>query len=343
MLAKSTHESQYKKIIRKLKHSFLIKALSYLAFFIPTKLLIKYSGKKIIYPFYHIISDNPPPHIKHLYPIRTTKQFEKDLDFLQKYFSASAFPGNSKETQFILSFDDGLSEVYTSIAPILKKRNIPAVFFINSGFTDNKDLFFRYKISLIIEALTKGKSARHICKSIKCKTKKECRKKLLSLKYSAVEQIHRIADIAGINFREYLKKEQAYLTVSQIEDLKRQGFQIGAHSESHPLFSEIDEERQIAETAKSIDFVIRTFKEQKKLFAFPFSDAGVKDSFFKRIFDENRADFTFGTAGIKDDTIKRNIQRIPIEKYGFSAKKHIKTELLMYILKRFINKHKVKR
>ena len=52
-----------------------------------------------------------------------------------------------------LSFDDGLREVYTIIAPILKERGLPATFFITTDFIDNKKLFYRNKASLLIEAI----------------------------------------------------------------------------------------------------------------------------------------------------------------------------------------------
>ncbi len=259
--------------------------------FIPTKLLLKLSGIKTIYPFYHIVSDKPPAHIKHLYPIRTVKQFEKDLDFLQKYFSASVFPVKDNSPQFVLSFDDGLSEVYDTIAPILLKRKISAIFFINSAFVDNRDMFKNY---------------------------------ILSLKQKNPE----------IDFKEYLKNKKPYLTSNQIFELINEGFRIGAHSINHPLFSDIPEQEQIKQTKESINFIFKNFGEKQKLFAFPFTDNGVSDSYFKTVFEKSIVDYTFGTAGIKKDIFEKNIQRIPVEKYGLSAKRHIKTELLRYMIKK---------
>jgi len=279
---------------------FIFKASSIFTCFIPTKLLIKLSGKKIIYPFYHIISDNPPPHIKHLYPIRSVKQFEKDLDFLQKYFTASEFDSGNNKPQFILSFDDGLSEVYDIVAPILKRRNIPAIFFVNSAFVDNKDIFKNY---------------------------------IFSLKQENPET----------DYKKYLTNKKPYLTSEQIFELINEGFKIGAHSINHPLFSEISEAEQIKQTKESIDFICKKFGEKQKLFAFPFTDDGVTDVFFNTVFENKIVDYTFGTAGIKDDIFERNIQRIPIEKYGLSAKRHIKTEYLLYIIKKLFGKHVVKR
>lgn len=278
----------------------LFKIISIFTSLIPVSLLIKLSGKRTIYPFYHIVSDTPPAHIKHLYPIRSIKQFEKDLDFLQKHFIASELNSENNKKQFVLSFDDGLSEVYKIIAPILKKRNIPAIFFINSGFVDNKAMFKNFIVNL------KNGNPK-------------------------------------INVKEYLKDKKPYMTIEQINGLKNQGFIIGAHSINHPLFSEINEDEQIRQIKESVDFITENFKEEQKLFAFPFTDNGIKDRFFKTIFENNIVDFTFGTAGIKDDNIKNNIQRIPVEKYGLSAKKHIKTELLLYILKHIFNSEKVKR
>ena len=70
---------------------------------------------------------------------------------LKKFITEnSALPKNA----FLLSFDDGLKEVFTTIAPILLKKGVPASFFINPCFIDNNELFYRYKISLLIFILS---------------------------------------------------------------------------------------------------------------------------------------------------------------------------------------------
>ena len=56
---------------------------------------------------------------------------------------------------FLLSFDDGLSEIYTDIFPILKAKNIKSIFFINPNFLDNKEALYKHSISLIISYLRK--------------------------------------------------------------------------------------------------------------------------------------------------------------------------------------------
>lgn len=111
------------------------KALSLSTNFASQDLLIFLSGQKMIRPFYHTVSDSDLWHIKNLYPIVGVNQFNQDLDFFQKYYSAVdsryllAEKSMRGEKTFFLSFDDGLSEFHDVIAPILIKRGIPAVFF----------------------------------------------------------------------------------------------------------------------------------------------------------------------------------------------------------------------
>lgn len=136
--------------------------------------LISLTGVNLILPFYHTVSDVDLPHIKHLYPVLNTKRFREDLDFLLRRFK----PVSSEELisisgkkslnspHFFLSFDDGLSQVYHVIAPILKEKGVPATFFLNTDFIDNKGMFYRLKTSLLIEKLEKQKPSNSLVKEI---------------------------------------------------------------------------------------------------------------------------------------------------------------------------------
>ncbi|HYQ58821.1 MAG TPA: polysaccharide deacetylase family protein, partial [Draconibacterium sp.] len=110
------------------------------------------SKTPVFLPFYHVVSNKKLPHILN-YPVINEKEFERELDFYLKYFTPvtleelvnSSTAGNC----FHISIDDGLKECTEVIAPILYKKGIPATFFVNSGFVDNKNLFHRYKASLL--------------------------------------------------------------------------------------------------------------------------------------------------------------------------------------------------
>ena len=48
--------------------------------------LVSITGKNILLPFYHAVSDNCPLHLKKLYQPRAIEQFKNDLDFLLKHY-----------------------------------------------------------------------------------------------------------------------------------------------------------------------------------------------------------------------------------------------------------------
>src|SRR4030042_2420316 len=117
---------------------------------VPVKQLINLTGQNIIFPFYHAVSDESLPHLRHLYSIRSVKKFSKDLDFFLKHYKPVSFSdlfevlkgtGKVSNPLMALSFDDGLREVYNIIAPLLLKKGIPATFFINTALASNRLLF----------------------------------------------------------------------------------------------------------------------------------------------------------------------------------------------------------
>ena len=135
---------------------------------VPHKAWQAVSKQNIIFPFYHSVDNWEKPYLRYTFPVRTLKQCRDDLDWLMRHYEPISYnqllePGtkfSSTKKYFLLSFDDGLKSINNIVAPILKEKSIPAIFFINTGFTDNKDLFFRYKINLMQAELDKVKISR---------------------------------------------------------------------------------------------------------------------------------------------------------------------------------------
>lgn len=226
----------------------------------------------------------------------------------------------TKEPCFHLTFDDGLSEIYDTVAPILIKRKIPATFFINTDFIDNKNLFYRFKASILAERFAADG--------------------LLDISYHEKEEIENFAKTLNVDFNEYLEQEKPYLTSPQIKKLITQGFTIGAHSQNHPLYNLLDEKEQIFQTLNSVNYLKQEFCLDYSVFSFPFTDDGVSKSFFKAI--ESQVNLTFGSAGIKRDSIKFNLQRIPMEKNEL-AEQLIKTQYFYCFLKKLFGKNTIVR
>ncbi len=327
---------------------FLSKASS----FFSLDFLIDASREKLFFPFYHVVSDEHLPHIKHLYPIVSSRKFEADLDFLLKHFKPlsiddliqnTASGKEIDENGFFLSFDDGLREFHDIVAPILLRKGIPAACFVNTAFIDNKDMLFRMKASILIETINKKKLTSIQQKNIadvfserNLLYKQEL--DLLKVSYTNQDMLPRIAKIIDVDFDDFLKTQRPYLSSTEINDLIKKGFSIGSHSVSHPYYCDLDENRQIQQTLDSLRYLKENFDINEGLFAFPFTDYGVKQSFFDRIASE--IDLSFGTASIKIDPLRTHFQRTTMEKAGYrNTENYVKSEYTLFLLKKLLGKH----
>lgn len=318
-----------------------------------TSQLIRLTGQKILLPFYHTVADKPLPHISSLYALRNLSLFEQDLDFFCRYYepisvtSLYEIINNNilpEKPVFHLTFDDGLSEIYTTIAPVLEKRNIPATFFVNTDFIDNRNLFYRYKVSLIIEKILQDKQQHSIAQTLlNVSQPNDVFSALLQLKFQDLALIDTIAEAIAVDFTDYLTQNQPYLTSPQIYDLIKRGFVIGSHSASHPLFKNITLAAQKQQLIYSFQYLEKQFGITEKYFAFPFTDDGVSAEFITWLHEGQNCKLSFGTAGLKHDFTKNHIQRIGIEGSLNSAETIVNSEYLYYALKSVFRKNVISR
>ena len=293
-------------------------------------------------PFYHVVSDDILPHVLN-YNFRSVHQFETELDFYLKHFHpvtlvellANPFP---RKKVFHLSFDDGLRQCAEIIAPILLKKGIPASFFVNTGFVDNRSLFHKYKASLLLRYLEKEQHP-EVIKLLK--DNNLVGQKILQASIHQVNVLDEIARISGFDFNDFLQRQKPYLSTSQIIQLQNRGFVVGAHSVSHPEFWLISAAEQWYEIQQSMKWLEKNIKPKIKTFAFPFSDFGVSRSILRKIHREQLCDISFGTAGIKFDEVENHFQRYPVEQNGEFIN-NLKSELVYFVLRSIIGKATVK-
>jgi peptidoglycan/xylan/chitin deacetylase (PgdA/CDA1 family) len=313
---------------------------------IPLKPMIHLTGQKLIFPLYHAVSDNSPIHLKHLYKIRNRIEFENDLDELCRNFEPLSpevlrAPGKLKKRKkpgFILSFDDGLREIKDVIEPILSRKGINAIFFLNNAFIDNRAMFFRYKASVLCEIiltssdheLPEAEIARIL--EIGVFNKQKAVMEILKVRYLQKSKLDALADITNFDITKFLAEVKPYLNADEIIDLQKKGYHIGSHSYDHPLFTDLNEEQMKFEVTASFEDLELRFDPPMKFFAFPFTDDAISVRVINAIF-QNQPDAIFGSAGFKKEKQAFHFQRIPFEKYSRSALTILKTEYLYYILK----------
>ncbi|MDM1556846.1 polysaccharide deacetylase family protein [Chryseobacterium indologenes] len=305
-------------------------------------------------PVYHCVSNENLPHLRHVIQYKNIRQFEADIDCFSKHFQwvnweeFKGFTSGSFKSQkkiALLTFDDGLREFYEIVAPILERKGIYACNFINPAFIDNNELMFRGKASLLIEALGNKKSVNREINSILSldgyATIETLKKQILKITYQEKDILDLLAEKLEIDFRSYLKEYRPYLSSGELEKLTNRGFGISSHSWDHPKFGTLSLEQQMESIHKTFAYL----KENNFLyesFAFPFTDFGVKNEFFKSLFKNEEIYCSFGAAGIKLDSVQRNYQRIPME-MGETAEKILKKEIAYFKLKKLMNKNTIVR
>ncbi len=333
----------------------MLRNLKFLHNFFPVNQLINLTSQKVLLPFYHTISNRKLEHICNLYDIRSEKLFEEDIDYLCKYFMPVSMNDlydvvyqNKRVSKPILhiSFDDGLSEIYSIVAPVLEKKGIPATFFINTDFIDNQALFYRFKVSIIIEKYKNNKKrAEEISKLLNVKSllDKNIYAALYNLTFNDLSVIESVAKILGIDFKDYLLKEQPYLSTGQVFDLLNKRFTIGSHSKCHPFFKDINLEERKKQIVESFEFLKLKFDIRNYYFSFPFSDKDIGVDFLQWMYHDQNCKLSFGTSGLKKDFYKYHLHRIPFDRTLKPARDIIKSEYLYYIVKAFFNRNTYKR
>jgi peptidoglycan/xylan/chitin deacetylase (PgdA/CDA1 family) len=282
-------------------------------------------GRKFppVLPFYHVVSPHEPDYVSS-YRVRTPEEFEQELDYLLKHFRAVDLDEAitmPRKNQFHLSFDDGMKECLTVIAPILKRKGVPATFFISPTFIDNKGLFHRFKRAILE---TKG--------VIKPGGKR--------FYHHESGELDKLAALHEVSFAGY----QPYLSGTELDELHNLGFNIGAHSMDHPEMWLLSEEQQLSQVTESMKWVIGRYNPSIRAFAFPFTDDGIGLPLFQKIQQSGLVDVTFGTAGLKYDMAPKHFQRIPIERTpDWSIKKSVHFEYLYQHIRQLSFSNRVKR
>lgn len=302
---------------------------------------------------YHTVSDEKLAHISPLYEHKTALQFEADLTTILQSYSPISYedfrqmklgkPGKRK--QVLLTFDDGLSEIYHVIAPILRKKGVPALCFLNPNFIDNQALFFRYKAALLVDQYQKNpeKFQNEKITTLLGTTSNDVEHALLSIHYHEQEVLDQVAETIGFDFASFLMVNKPYLTSEQIGELMQHGIYFGAHSLDHPEYQFLDLQTQLFQTEESILKVQHITGKSDVPFAFPFGDFGVSKTFFTSITKRFPDLLTFGYAGLKRDEQKNHVQRVPMEVKKYTAKRILLSEVIYFYLKFFVGKNKIKR
>lgn len=338
--------------LHQLKHK-LVSGIALL----PLSLFRWRSCQRPMIPVYHVVGDHPRPHYRHVLEWTGTDAFSRDMDFLLRHYSPldlkqlmdAIRDGRPMSNRtFHVTFDDGLRDTWINAGPVLRRKGIPATFFLNTAFIDNRAMGHRHKASLLIERLSRepagerrGRVARILDDAgIPGRTEE---RRINRVRYPQAGLLDAIARILEVDFAAYLAERQPYMTGGDIEDLIRSGFTIGAHSIDHPHYAELSPDEQLRQTRESVEYLVGRFSLGYRAFAFPYTDKGASPALFDAARATGLVDISFGTYSVREDSCRWSLQRTMIDGYGLSARQRITNAYLGYALRAMVGRGKINR
>lgn len=268
---------------------------------------------KIIPIYYHLVSNKRNPLVENLYSFKDIATFRKDLEVLiKKYKILDLDDIKADKKGIVLSFDDGFSECYEVIYPLLKEYSIPAFFFVNNDFIDNKAMFYRAKISFIISKLNYLSPMIHqqLSYMLECKIT-DITEKLLTINNGDDDFINSLLVACNIDVNEYLIQKKPYLTSPQILEMIDSGYYFGGHTHNHLSLKDMSAEEQEKRIVESAIDISQRYNLNYKLCSLPHNDLGISKEVFQKV--STQIDFLFGGYGLNHQNDVNYFQRISNE------------------------------
>ena len=333
----------------------LLKNLLYSA---SSEKMLNFFTDQTIFTYYHTVNNEKLNYLDNLFSFKNEKHFKNDIelllnnyqplnpDFFLKDFKSNQIPKN----HFLLTFDDGLSQIFDVIAPILYEKKISAIFFVNPHYIDNKNFFVRHVISVLIDIILNNKYDKEIIQEINylLSLKKSSSKSLLindlkKINFDSENILLRITELLKVDINTELKKKKPFISKNQIKEMIDMGFYFGGHTMTHPRLNTINYNDQKKEIIDSINWLKLNFKINYSFFFFFYTDRGISKKLIKSIFKYDNSSIVFGNSGLKKDFDERIIQRFSLEKPNQNTSKLIVSENLYKFCNKLIGNYNITR
>ena len=220
-------------------------------------------------------------------PLRTIvslKVFLKQIDFLERNFHITGLDEAVKDfssrrrpaakTSVVLSFDDGSIDNYEVVFPILKKRGLPAAFFVSSGYIGSGRPMWDWEVIMKLVHNTAIDEVDIAGETLRIK-KGEARRAFAyrvagRLKYADSDILKRTVEALASG---YDLKPDRCMEWEQLKKMQDSGMEIGSHAISHRSLARILPEDAGNEIVESKMELTRRMGRECGYFSFPFGSA----------------------------------------------------------------------
>ena len=197
---------------------------------------------------FHHVSDKDSPFTTGMNVRATTREFEGALRFLTTHYSpvrledvlANADGHRLPPRAVLVTFDDAYASVVEVAAPLCQKYGVPAVFFVNAAFLDNKRLAPDNLICYVADV--HGMKVVNAAASTVQRNEVQQLRSLTEVFGSFLPSLtlvgrkaflEALVRSAGVTERQLAEEAALYLTTKQLLALASFDFEIGNHTYTH--------------------------------------------------------------------------------------------------------------
>lgn len=184
----------------------------------------------------------------------------------------------TKQRYAVITFDDGYEDNYSQAFPVLKKHQVPAIFYVATDFIDSTHLPWWDEIAFLL---------RHSCGSRFHLLSTELSYALettdidrtIQQAISAIKMLDNVStDEVLVDIRRQFpeafeqlqhRKHSLFMTWPQLTEMSQNGMEIGSHTISHRILAKLTDEEQEKEIRESKTRLERHLQQEIHSIAYP--------------------------------------------------------------------------
>lgn len=173
----------------------------------------------------------------------------------------------------LVTFDDGYIDNYTLAYPILKRYDIPAIFFVPTDQINSRTLGWWDIIAFLINNSTKP-YFHHEDKKYTFDNKEQVIRDFQQIKKTTPESktkhlLNQLSETLEVDLPDTTIQSQELMSWQEIKEVSQNGITIGSHTHSHRVLSTIDEIEQETELTISKNILEKELGTAIRSIAYP--------------------------------------------------------------------------
>lgn len=191
--------------------------------------------------------------------------------------------GQDLKNRFVLTFDDGYSNLYDYAYPLLRKMGIPFSVFVTTGMVDSDTVLWNDLLEFAVFSTAKALLPGGLIKeNLSLDSYEERREAIIRLKAllkrrnleEARDEVTRLCEALGVGTDAPELRRVAFLSTDRIREMSGGGVVFGGHSVTHPILSRETQERVHEEVAGCKTRLESIIGKPVTSFAYPNGQAG---------------------------------------------------------------------